>query len=73
MTPAHDDREGNAYQIGRAIGYIETMGREMRDLKADLSMKVSHREFQRSVRLIIGLNSIILVAIVGLAFKALHS
>lgn len=60
------------FELGQISERVAGVGREMGEVKRDLGGKVSHAEFQRAFRVLIGLNLLILAAIVGLAFQALH-
>ncbi len=60
------------FDLGRLAGHVESMGREIRDLKEVLADKVTHGEFQRAMKNMTVLSLLILAAIIGLAFAALH-
>jgi hypothetical protein len=62
----------SAFELGQMSQSITTLGREMGEVRTALDGKIGRKEFWRAYIILLTMNTAILGAIAGLAFKAFN-
>ena len=60
----------SAFELGKLAGHVETMGREIGELRTSVDKRVERSEFSRAYRILVCFDLAIIAALAALALKA---